>query len=62
MDKIEMQTDSGPNLLAKRMACEEMDISPGTKRAKGFHDGLTVLKVVIAPAITRIVPFPEKVC
>ncbi|KAI3271389.1 hypothetical protein CBS147309_5108 [Penicillium roqueforti] len=58
MDKIEMQTDSGPNLLAKRMACEEMDISPGTKRAKGFHDGLT--EVVIAPAITRIVPFPEK--
>lgn len=55
-----MQTDSGPNLLAKRMACEEMDISPGTKRAKGFHDGLT--EVVIAPAITRIVPFPEKVC
>ena len=60
MDKVEAQADNEPNLTAKYTACEDENIAPNAKRAKHFHDGLTEPHVK-APAITRRVPFPEKV-
>jgi histone acetyltransferase len=61
MDKVESQADNELNLAAKRTACEEQNIAPNAKRAKHFHHRLTEADGK-APAITRRVPFPEKVC
>lgn len=65
MDKPESQSlpaDSGHNLVAaKRTASEEPNASPDAKRIKGAHDGSTEPGVK-SPAVTKRVPFPDRVC
>ncbi|PLB54635.1 GCN5-related histone actyltransferase [Aspergillus steynii IBT 23096] len=63
MDEEESQSfpvDSGQSpLVSKRTTPEEPNAAPNAKRTKSFHDGETP-PTIKPPAITRIVPFPEK--
>lgn len=53
--------DSGHSILiAKRTAFEELNTTRDVKRTKGLHDGSTEPDAK-PPAITRRVPFPDKV-
>jgi len=67
MEKPESQSfpaNSGKTpLVAKRTALETPNTTPDAKRikAKGFYAGL-IEPDVKTPAITRRVPFPDKVC
>lgn len=47
-------------LLAKRLACEELNSGPQAKKIKSFNDGLLNSDLQYK-AVIRRVPFPEKV-
>lgn len=65
MDRAELQSfPANPEqhlLAAKRKAAEGSIALSDAKRVKSCYDGSTGPDVK-PPAITRIIPFPEKVC
>lgn len=54
--------DNGQDLhAAKHIIAEGPDTAPDAKRIKSSHNEVAV-PVVKPAAITRVVPFPDKVC
>lgn len=45
----------------KHIITEEPDTASDAKRIKDFHDDVAV-PIVKPAAITRVIPFPDKVC